>query len=58
LLQTLKYNPKDLKGLQKILPKANYEENSKDIKKLDLDELRNGISSCKNNRKEPVQIKG
>ena len=26
LLQTIKYNPKDLKGLKNILPKANYEE--------------------------------
>jgi hypothetical protein len=24
LLQTIKYNPKDLKGLKNILPKANY----------------------------------
>lgn len=41
LLQTIKYNPKNLKGLKNILPKANYEEkedgerasSSKSIKK-------------------------
>lgn len=26
LLKTIKYNPKDLKGLKNFLPKANYEE--------------------------------
>lgn len=26
LLQTIKYNPKDIKGLKKNLPKANYIE--------------------------------
>lgn len=25
LLKTIKYNPRDLKGLKNILPKANYE---------------------------------
>lgn len=35
LLQTLKYNPKDLKGLKKILPKSNYDDEIK-TKKLDI----------------------
>ena len=26
LLKTIKYNPRDLKGLKNILPKSNYEE--------------------------------
>jgi len=26
LLKTLKFNPKDLKGLKKILPKSNYDD--------------------------------
>lgn len=29
LLQTIKYNPKDLKGLKNILPKANYIQEEK-----------------------------
>ncbi len=29
LLQTLKFNPKDLKGLKKILHKSNYEDEVK-----------------------------
>lgn len=52
LLKTIKYNPRDLKGLKNILPKANYEEDLKEPeKKLDLDEMRGGIGSCKNSRK-------
>ena len=57
LLQTLKYNPKDLKGLKKILPKSNYDDEVKLQKKLEIEDMRNGIASCKNNRKEPVMIK-
>ena len=29
LLQTIKYNPKDLKGLKHILPKSNYIQEEK-----------------------------
>jgi hypothetical protein len=47
----MKFNPKDLKGLRKILPKSNYEAEEKSEKKLDVDEFRNGISSAKNSRK-------
>jgi hypothetical protein len=53
----LKYNPKDLKGLKKILPKSNYDDEVKEHKKLEIEDMRNGIASCKNNRKEPVMIK-
>jgi hypothetical protein len=56
-LQTLKYNPKDLKGLKKILPKSNYEDEIREVKKLEIEDMRNGIASCRNNRKEPVLIK-
>ena len=50
LLKTIKYNPKDLKGLKKILPKANYEDEEGE-KKLNIEEMRGGINSCKNSRK-------
>ena len=30
LLQTIKYNPRDLKGLKNILPKANYIQEEKE----------------------------
>lgn len=30
LLKTIKYNPKDLRGLKNILPKANYEGNDEE----------------------------
>lgn len=50
----MKFNPKDLKGLRKILPKSNYEIDEKVQKKLEVDEFRNGISSAKNSRKQPT----
>lgn len=55
LLKTIKYNPRDLKGLKNILPKANYEE--EDAKggmenKLDIADMRGGINSCKGSRKD------
>ena len=52
-MQTLKYNPKDLKGLRKILPKSNYDDEGKQAKKLDLDE---GASDDKI-RNEEVHIR-
>ena len=42
LLKTIKYNPRDLKGLKNILPKSNYEEEPK----------KNDIQSCKITRKD------
>ena len=32
LLKTIKYNPHDLRGLKKILPKSNYEEEMEEKK--------------------------
>ena len=54
LLKTIKYNPRDLKGLKNILPKANYEEEDggKEGEKLKLEDMRGGINSCKNSRKQ------
>lgn len=42
LLQTIKYNPKDLKGLKNILPKANYIGNQSEVP-----------GSCKSIKKQP-----
>ena len=36
LLKTIKYNPRDLKGLKNFLPKANYEEDMEKEEKLKL----------------------
>lgn len=43
LLQTIKFNPRDLQGLKKHLPKANYED----------EEEKNIPKSCRSIRKEP-----
>jgi hypothetical protein len=51
LLKTIKYNPKDLKGLKNFLPKANYEEEINEKEKLRIEDLKGGIQSCKNARK-------
>ena len=53
LLKTIKYNPRDLKGLKNILPKANYEEEGE---KLKLEDMRGGINSCKNSRKQSAEV--
>ena len=53
LLKTIKFNPKDLKGLKNYLPKANYDDNLEEKDKLKLEEMKGGIQSCKNARKEP-----
>lgn len=55
MLKTIKYNPRDLKGLKNILPKANYEEQHlKDpSEKLQIEDLRGGVNSCKPTKKEP-----
>jgi hypothetical protein len=53
LLKTIKYNPKDLRGLKNILPKANYEEDLPEKEKLKIEDMKGGIQSCKNARKEP-----
>jgi len=50
-LKTIKYNPKDLRGLKNILPKANYEEDISEKEKLKIEDLKGGIQSCKNVRK-------
>ena len=36
LLKTIKFNPKDLRGLKNILPKANYEEDADQKQKLKI----------------------
>ena len=49
LLKTIKYDPRNIRGLKKILPKANYE---KEEEKMEIEDFRGGIASCKNARKE------
>ena len=53
MLKTIKFNPKDLKALKHILPKANYEEEIFEKEKLRIEDLKGGVQSCKNARKEP-----
>lgn len=50
LLQTLKFNPKDLKGLKKILPKSNYEDEVK-YKKTEAQDQKNGTNNLKSGPK-------